>query len=95
MYKSRKIGFIVLVVMLMISGSIRAERFMEKLDRGVVAVYKGSSQVYVGWRMFGTDPADIAFNLYLSIDRESILDFLVLDFLVLGVFSNKKPQRMW
>ncbi len=39
-------------------------RYMEKLDRGVVAVYKGGGQVYVGWRMFGTDPETIAFNVY-------------------------------
>lgn len=39
-------------------------RYMENLDRGVVAVYKGGSQVYVGWRMFGTDPANIGFNVY-------------------------------
>ncbi|MBN2063458.1 MAG: hypothetical protein JW745_01560, partial [Sedimentisphaerales bacterium] len=41
-----------------------AVRFMEKLDRGLVAVYKGGTQVYVGWRMFGTDPDNIAFNVY-------------------------------
>lgn len=39
---------------------------MENLGRGVVAVRSSSSQAYVGWRMLGTDPADIAFNLYRS-----------------------------
>jgi rhamnogalacturonan endolyase len=37
---------------------------MERLSRGVVAVRSSSSQVYVGWRLFGNDPAGIAFNLY-------------------------------
>jgi len=37
---------------------------MEKLDRGVVAINQGSGKVYVGWRMLGTDPNNIAFNLY-------------------------------
>lgn len=39
-------------------------RFMENLDRGVVAVSKGGSQVYIGWRLLGTDPSAIAFNVY-------------------------------
>src|SRR5262245_64478450 len=39
---------------------------MERLSRGVVAVRTSSSQVYVGWRLFGTDAAGTAFNLYRS-----------------------------
>jgi rhamnogalacturonan endolyase len=38
-------------------------RQMENLTRGVVAV-KQPGGVYVGWRLFGTDPEGIAFNLY-------------------------------
>src|SRR4051812_30252131 len=41
-------------------------RQVEALDRGVVAVNKGGGNVYVGWRMLGTDPAAIAFNVYRS-----------------------------
>ena len=43
---------------------VAAERQMENLGRGVVAVSQGDGKVYVGWRMLGTDPDDIAFNLY-------------------------------
>lgn len=43
---------------------IYAQRQMEKLGRGVIAVRQGADSVYVGWRMLGTDPNDIAFNLY-------------------------------
>ncbi len=39
---------------------------MERLSRGVVAVRTSSSQVYVGWRLFGTDASGTAFNLYRS-----------------------------
>ncbi|PKL92869.1 MAG: hypothetical protein CVV21_00570 [Candidatus Goldiibacteriota bacterium HGW-Goldbacteria-1] len=39
-------------------------RYMERLNRGVVAVRTGTNTVYVGWRMFATDPADISFNVY-------------------------------
>lgn len=41
-------------------------RQMEYLNRGMVAVRTSSSQAYVGWRLLGTDPSDIAFNLYRS-----------------------------
>lgn len=39
-------------------------RQMEKLSRGVVAVRFETNKVWVSWRMFGTDPDNIAFNLY-------------------------------
>jgi rhamnogalacturonan endolyase len=44
-------------------------RQMEKLGRGVVAVNQGDGKVFVGWRMFGTDEDDIAFNLYRITDN--------------------------
>ena len=36
----------------------------EKLDRGVVALAKDRNEVYVGWRLFSTDPKDVGFNIY-------------------------------
>ncbi|MFG6487617.1 rhamnogalacturonan lyase [Roseateles sp. BYS78W] len=38
-------------------------RQMEKLDRGVVALTT-SSGVFVGWRLLGTEPAGVRFNVY-------------------------------
>ena len=38
-------------------------RKMEKIDRGLIAIRSGSSN-YIGWRLFGTDPENIAFNVY-------------------------------
>ena len=49
---------------LICSTAVHAQRQMEKLGRGVVALRKGKDSVYVGWRMLGTDPEDISFNLY-------------------------------
>jgi rhamnogalacturonan endolyase len=43
---------------------ISAQRQMENLGRGVVAVHKSADSVFVSWRMLGTEPQDIAFNLY-------------------------------
>lgn len=42
---------------------------MEYLSRGVVAIDQGDGKVFVGWRMLGTDPDSIAFNLYRSKGR--------------------------
>jgi rhamnogalacturonan endolyase len=52
------------VAALLSSDSVSTPRFMENLGRGVVAVRTGDAAAYVGWRLLGTDPADIAFNLY-------------------------------
>lgn len=45
-----------------------AQRQMENLSRGIVAVKQGDEGVYVGWRLFGTDPEELAFNLYRVTD---------------------------
>ena len=45
-------------------GQRKPLRQMERLSRGVVAVNEGGGKVFVGWRMFGTDPENIAFDLY-------------------------------
>ena len=41
-----------------------AQRQMEQLSRGVVAIPTQEDQVYIGWRLFGTDSPEMAFNLY-------------------------------
>lgn len=41
----------------------KAQRPMEQLDRGLVAI-KTTSGVYVGWRMAGTEYYDTQYNLY-------------------------------
>ena len=43
---------------------LQAQRFVENLNRGVVAVRTSTEQVYVGWRLLGTEPSTIAFNIY-------------------------------
>jgi rhamnogalacturonan endolyase len=52
-----------IILLYSVSGA-DAQRQMEKLGRGVVAIHKGDGEVYVGWRMLGTDPRNIGFNLY-------------------------------
>jgi hypothetical protein len=43
---------------------VSAPKQMEFLNRGVVAVRTSTSTVYVGWRLLGTDPSAISFNVY-------------------------------
>jgi rhamnogalacturonan endolyase len=39
---------------------------MENLGRGVVAVRSTTTEVFISWRVLGTDPPDTAYNLYRS-----------------------------
>ncbi len=41
-----------------------APRQMERLGRGIVAVNQGEGKVFVSWRLLGTEPDSVAFNLY-------------------------------
>jgi rhamnogalacturonan endolyase len=43
---------------------VYAKYQMENLSRSLVAVNTGSGNVYIGWRYLGTDPTNIAFNVY-------------------------------
>ena len=55
-----------LVVALVGVAPAHAQRQMEKLGRGVVVLRTSSTQTYIGWRLLGNDPQDLAFNLYRS-----------------------------
>lgn len=64
----KKLTFIKTKCMLLLlfictAGMLNAQRNMEKLDRGLVAVQTDNG-VFLSWRIFGTDPDDIAFNIY-------------------------------
>lgn len=64
-----------LTVLFLFSGGsvIKAQRQMENLDRGVIAVRKSNDSVYIGWRMLGTEPDDIAFNIYHQTGKEKAI----------------------
>jgi rhamnogalacturonan endolyase len=47
-----------------LKGPVHAQRWMEDINRATVAVQMGGDSVYVGWRMLGTDPEDIGFDIY-------------------------------
>ena len=39
-------------------------RQMERLGRGLVAIHQGDGKVFLSWRLLGTDPETVAFNVY-------------------------------
>jgi len=65
-FRAGRILLICLAVLSCPPVSGRAQRRMENLTRGIVAVKQPAGTVYVGWRFFGTDPETLAFNLYRS-----------------------------
>jgi rhamnogalacturonan endolyase len=50
--------------LLLLAPTAQAQRQMEHLGRGVVAVRQADGAVFVGWRLLGSDPKATAFNLY-------------------------------
>ncbi len=44
--------------------TLLAQRKMEKLDRGVIAIRTSPTAVYVGWRLLGNDTEGVTFNVY-------------------------------
>ena len=50
--------------LLLLAPGAQAQRRLEKLNRSVVAIRSSAGAVYVGWRLLGTDPAGLAFNVY-------------------------------
>lgn len=51
--------------------SLQAQRLMESLDRGVVAVRNSERQVFVSWRLLGTEPSGLSFNLYCTLNGKT------------------------
>jgi rhamnogalacturonan endolyase len=65
-FNPRHVASAMFAAFIILSSPAPAQFQMERLSRGVVAVRTSSSQVYVGWRLFGTDASGTAFNLYRS-----------------------------
>lgn len=59
-----KITILLLLAAFFSLNSLNAQRVMERLNRGLVAVRVSSTQTFLSWRVMGYDPDDVAFNLY-------------------------------
>lgn len=51
------------VVLFLIGFSVFGQRQMENLDSGIIAINQ-NGKFFINWRILGTDPDDLAFNLY-------------------------------
>lgn len=61
----RKLAFFLLLLS-GISSQMQAQRTVEKLNRGLVAMRLNPNQVYINWRMLGTEPTNVSYNLYCN-----------------------------
>lgn len=59
-----KKAVLLLLFLFGITAQVTAQRTVEKLNRGLIAMRLNTTQVYVGWRMLGTEPTDVSYNLY-------------------------------
>ena len=44
---------------------------MEYLGRGVVGINQGGGKVFVSWRLLGTEPTNLAFNVYRTVGESA------------------------
>lgn len=57
------------LVALLLPAMVFSQRRMEYLNQALVAMPDGRGAIFVSWRMLATDPADVAFNLYRSVNN--------------------------
>jgi rhamnogalacturonan endolyase len=63
--KSGRITIIFLYILLFfIANEVSGQYKFEELNRGVVAVRKSDTSVFISWRLLATDPDTISFNVY-------------------------------
>lgn len=55
--------FVLASLMIMLCLGASAQRYVDKLDRGVIAM-KSAGGVFVNWRIFGNEYFDVKYNLY-------------------------------
>jgi rhamnogalacturonan endolyase len=56
-----------------------AGRYVERLDRGAVAMAAADGRVYVGWRLLASDPPGIGFDVLRSIGRDGSWEKLTIE----------------
>lgn len=63
--------FALLLLFFLLQEQSNAQRLMEALDRGVVAVRNSEGKVFVSWRLLGTERPDLSFNLYRTVSGKT------------------------
>ncbi|MEY2868010.1 MAG: hypothetical protein RIR01_414 [Bacteroidota bacterium] len=49
-----------------ITAATQAQRTVENLNRGLQVIRLNPNQVYINWRMLGTEPTNVSYNLYCN-----------------------------
>jgi len=62
-----------LIILIISAPSSYSQREMEYLGRGLVGIVKNDREVFLSWRLLGTDPQTVAFNLYRSTDSKPLV----------------------
>jgi rhamnogalacturonan endolyase len=57
-------SFSTLIVLVILTLPSIARQPAESLDRGLIAIARSDSEVYLSWRLLKSDPQNIAFNVY-------------------------------
>lgn len=63
---------LILLSFIFFAAELNAQYKMEYLTRGVYAVNAGNGKVFVSWRLLGTENANLAFNLYRTVNNKTI-----------------------
>jgi rhamnogalacturonan endolyase len=61
------------ILLLMLSTRTHAQRQMEYLDRGVVAVPAGNDKIFISWRLLATDDKKTSFNIYRKTQESKLI----------------------
>jgi rhamnogalacturonan endolyase len=54
-----------------LSHTVIAQRVMENLDRGVIAIPRENGEIFVSWRLLGTEPNSTRFHVYRISNNET------------------------
>ncbi|MES2374876.1 MAG: rhamnogalacturonan lyase [Bacteroidota bacterium] len=60
------------ILLLLSTTIITAQKQMENLGRGLVALRQSTDSVYISWRILGTEPSNISFNIYRTTGNKII-----------------------
>ncbi len=65
-------NIVAVVLLLFIVNNTQAQRQMENLGRGLVAIRYGTDSVFISWRLLGNDPGGISFNVYRTAQNKTV-----------------------
>ena len=68
-----------------------AQRQMEYLNRGIVAVPDGKGNIFVSWRLLVTDDDKIAFNIYRSMNNAKAIK---INKTPVAAFTNYNDEKI-